>query len=112
MAVQPEVTTVFDSSGDNTAQAGLARGCYLAWLEVTNPNNVDGFIQFFDAATGSVTVGTTTPKLSFLVPANGGNDKVFAHPIHFNTALTYACATTATGSGALATGLIVNLGVL
>ena len=109
------LTTVFDADGDNTAQVIKASAGRLYFLEISNPNDADAFIQLFDVAAGSVSVGTTTPKLSLFVPAGDGTkdgamDKVFAIPVHFGTAITYACTTTATGNGDPATGLIVNAG--
>lgn len=106
-------STVFDADGDNTAQQIKASAGKLYGLEVSNPNTVDAYIQLFDLATGSVTVGTTTPKQSYLVPGgdginNGAMDKVFTIPVSFATAITYACTTTATGSGDPTTGLVVN----
>ena len=103
----------FDSDGDNTAQAIIAKAGELYALEVSNPNNVDGYIQLFDLATGDVTVGATTPKQSFLAPAGdgtqeGGMDKFWPNGMVFDTAITYACTTTATGGTALSTGLVVN----
>jgi hypothetical protein len=110
----PGLDTTFDGDGDNTAQAGKASATGLHHIECSNPNSADAYLQLFDLATGSVTVGTTVPKLSLLVPAGDGTkdgamDKFFGPPIKFGTALTYACTTTATGSGDPTTGLIVNL---
>lgn len=107
-------STLFDSDGDNTAQAAKTSAGSLYGLEVSNPNSTDAFIQIFDLATGSVTVGTTTPKLSFFVPAGNGTDdgamdKSFVVPIDFGTAITYACTTTATGGTDPTTGLVVNV---
>lgn len=105
-----QIVPFFDSDGDNTAQAVRTTSGYLHFLEVSNPNGTDAFIQLFDAATGDVSVGTTTPALSLLVPANGAMDKHFPVPMKFETAITYACTTTATGSGDPTTGLVVNAG--
>jgi hypothetical protein len=107
--------TVFDSDGDNTAQQAKASAGNLYFIEVSNSNTADAYIQLFDAATGSVTVGTTTPKQTYLVPAASGSnrgamDKTFTIPITFSTAITYACTTSATGSGDPSAGLIVNIG--
>lgn len=100
----------FDSDGDNSAQAARSVGGLLLGIEVSNPNSADAFIQIFDAVAADVTVGTTTPDLSFFVPANGAMDKDFASaPIQFHKAITYACTTTATGNGDPATGLVVNI---
>ena len=113
MATPLHLRPHFDSSGDETAQAMKTSGGGLYYLHVTNINAVDAFIQLFDVAAGSVTVGTTTPTLSFLVPAgsgslNGAFTETFSPPIDFGVAITYACATSATGNGALGTALIVN----
>lgn len=104
----------FDADGDNTAQTVKTTGGRIHYLEVSNPNATDAYIQFYDAAAGSVTVGTTTPVQSFLVPAgdgtkDAGTEKTFNFPWKFNDAITYACTTTATGSTDPTTGLVVNI---
>ena len=78
----------------------------LCLLEVRNPNAAEAWLQLFDHA--APTVGTTTPVLSFYVPASGGNDKMFTVPIEFATAIKYACTTTPTGAVGPAVGLTVN----
>ena len=110
---QEACSMLFDSDGDNTAQVVKAAAGKLYGLEVSNPNATDAWIQLFDVAAGSVTVGTTTPNQSYLVPAGngvdyGGMDKDFTIPINFVTAITYACTTTPTGAGNPTIGLIVN----
>lgn len=107
------LSTVFDSDGDNTAQQIKASAGRLYALEISNPNSSDAYVQLFDLATGSVTVGMTTPKQSYFVPAgdgtkDGARDLYLTIPIGFDTAITYACTTTATGSGDPAVGLICN----
>lgn len=104
-----ETVTVFDSDGDNTAQAAKLIGGYLSYINVYNPNAAVAFLQLFDVATGSVTVGSTTPKQSYFIPAQGAFERSFETPLHFHTAITYACTTTATGSTDPTTGLTVNL---
>lgn len=104
----------FDSDGDNTAQTIKAGPGWLYMLEVSNPNTADAFIQLFDALAADVTVGTTTPKHSFLVPAGasatqrGAMDRVWVEGLAFETGITYACTTTPTGNGDPTTGLTVN----
>jgi len=87
------------------------------YIHVSNVNTDEkAYIQFFDAAAGDVIVGTTTPKLSLLVPTAsssnepGGLDVYFPHGISFDTAISYACTKTPTGSDDPTTGLTVNIG--
>ena len=110
----PGLSVKFDSDGDNTAQSVVQTDSRLYGVQCSNINTEDAFIQFFDVASGSVTVGTTAPMFSLLVPAGdgtnrGGNDPLPTIPIEFNTAMTYACTTTPTGNGNPTTGLTVNI---
>ena len=107
------VDTLFDSDADNTAQALKTSAGVLYGIFVYNITTSDAFCQFFDLATGSVTVGTTTPKFTLLIPRGngtfyGGFARDFASPIEFGTAITYACTTTPTVSGDPTTGLTFN----
>lgn len=107
--------TLFDSDGDNTAQACKTSAGDLHYIHIVNTNSADAYLQLFDVAAASVTVGTTTPKLTFLVPAGNGTDaggfteNFELYPLHFEAAITYSCTTTATGNGDPTTGLTVNL---
>lgn len=107
--------TLFDSDGDNTNQVVKSNPGRIYNVEVSNINNADAFLQLFDALTANVTVGTTAPKLSFLVPKGntvdyGAMEKQFGDsPLEFGVGIIYACTTTATGNGDPTTGLIVNI---
>ena len=106
--------TLFDSSGDNSAQVCRSSGGYLDAIEVINPNTAQVFLQIFDRAATGVSVGTTTPNLVFHIPpgngtTSGARSEVFYRPISFINAVTYACTTTATGSGNPTTGLTVSM---
>ncbi len=72
-------------------------------------NNVaaDVYLQWFDVASGSVTLGTTVPKFATWLPANGGDKEYLGGEgkIAFATDLTLAATTTPTGSTAPATGV-------
>ena len=94
----------------NTATAIKSSAGNIYLLHVENPNSSKAYLQFYDVAAGSVTVGTTTPKLSLLIPATGGHDGYLPIPIAFGTAITVAATTTATGGAAPTTGLLVNIG--
>lgn len=98
----------FDSDGDNTAQVLKAGLGNLYSLDVINSNAANAFVQLFDVAAGSVTVGSTTPNYVLFVPANGSISKDFPMPLSFATAITYACTTTPTGNGDPTTGLTVS----
>lgn len=106
--------TLFDSDGDNAAAEVKSSAGSLYGIDVQNINTADAWLQLFDVANGSITVGTTPPKLSFRVPKGDGTDYggvilLFDPPIAFATAINYACTTTATGNGDPSTGLIANL---
>ena len=99
-------TPHFDADADNSVQTIKASPGQLHLLEVTNLNASAAYVQLFDAS--APTVGTTTPTLSFYVPASGAMDKCFTVPIDFAVAIKYACTTTATGSTDPAVGLVLN----
>lgn len=101
-------TPFFDADGDNTAQALKASAGNLYSLHVVNTNGTDAYVQIFNVAAGSVTVGTTTPNYVLFVPANGAVEEKWAIGMAFGTAITYACTTTATGNGDPDTGLVVS----
>lgn len=56
------------------------------------------YVQIFNLATGSVTLGTTSPTLSIGIPASGGATVNFDKGIAFGTAISFACTTTRSGS--------------
>lgn len=79
---------------------------------VYNPNSADAFLHFYNIASGSVTVGTSTRKRTLWIPAGGAIDTVFTIPIEFDTAISTAATTTITGSSAPSTGLLVDVDYL
>lgn len=106
--------TLRDTSITNSDEALKASAGSLYGFEAHNPNTVDAYIQFYDASTASVSVGVTTPKLSFIIPAGAGTDRrgatshKFDPPIKFGTAITYAATTgfdNGTAPGTALTGL-------
>lgn len=104
-------TPYFNSALSSTKQAVKASAARLYGYHIQNPNiSVDAYVQFFDLASASVTVGTTVPTFTLWVPAGGGVDVYTGTaPINFLTAITIAATTTSTGSTAPATGLLTNL---
>jgi hypothetical protein len=73
--------------------AGNLYGWYLY-----NPNSSVAYCQIFNATTGSVTLGTTTPDLALAIPATSGANLEVSNGLTFATAISFACTTTRTGS--------------
>jgi len=95
----------------NTATAVKASAGNLYYYHVYNSNAADAFLQLYNVAQGSVTVGTTTPDLTLAIPAGGVLDGSFdGAPFSFSTAITIAATTTITGGSAPSTGLLVAMG--
>lgn len=73
-----------------------------------NPNTDPVYIQIFDVS-GTVTLGTTTPKLSFGVPKGGGANLEFLRGIPFANAIKIAATTTPTGSSAPSSAVLAEI---
>ena len=78
-----------------------------------NQSGAVAYVQVFDAATsGAVTLGSTTPVLSFGLPAAaslpGGGNLEWSNGIHFASGIQIAATTTATGSTAPSTAIDCN----
>ena len=100
----------FDADCDNTAQSVKAGSGNLKGWYISNTNTAVAYVQIYNIASGSVTVGTSTPTLSLGIPPNDGAANVLSEPgIGFGTQISVACTTTATGSTDPTTGLVVNL---
>jgi hypothetical protein len=104
------VDTYRNTALSNTATAIKASaGSYYGW-HYYNPNTSDVFVQLYDVAAASVVVGTTTPKITHWVPAQGAlDDWPLAIPITFSTAITIAVTTTATGGTAPSSAILVDV---
>jgi len=95
----------FLETGSSTAVLVKANLTWLHSMEVENPNTTQVYIQLFDAkAVSDVTVGTTTPDQTYVVPAGDGTDngakiKDYSDPLRFHKGLVFAVTTTATGNG-------------
>lgn len=99
-----------------TAQLVNAGQTDVHWKHVWNQDSSDTFLHFYDAATaGAVTVGTTTPKVTFAVPASSGLDdgsptiKFKSEGLRFNNGVVVAATTTVGGSSAPTNGLLLNV---
>lgn len=72
-------------------------------------NSAASYIQFFDLATGSVTLGTTVPKFVVVVPPGGYVDDPVIAGVTFATALTVAATITRTGASSPANGVAATI---
>jgi hypothetical protein len=81
--------------------AGTLHGYY-----VYNPNATAQFVQIFNTAAASVTVGTTTPLFMLTIPATSAAN-LWMSPVGvaFGTAMSWAATSTAGGNGAPTTAL-------
>jgi hypothetical protein len=82
-------------------------GTFGGFINLFNPNTATTYIQVFNKASGSVTVGTTTPDFVITLPgiasASGtGSDRnlEITCGLAMSTGITVAATTTATGSTA------------
>jgi hypothetical protein len=82
------------------ASAGSLKGWYIY-----NPNTAAAFVQFYNTASGSVTVGTTNPLFMVTVPPGSATNVAFPGGIAFGTAMSWAATSTAGGNGAPTTAL-------
>ena len=81
----------------------------VAGLAIGNPNAAIAYIQFFDALTGGVTVGTTVPTFVVQIPASSAVNLPLLPGVDFATGIVIAATTTATGLTALGAGCNVTL---
>lgn len=89
----------------STAQAIKASAGNLYGYYIYNPNAAAVFVQFYNTASGSVTVGTTTPLFMLTIPAASAANLAFTVAITFGTAMSWAATSTAGGNGAPTTAL-------
>ncbi len=101
---------------DETEDQVKATAGQVYWIHAMNVTAAVLYLQVYNATAASVTVGTTTPDLTFPLATQGdtnGAGFVLSIPngIAFSTAITIACTTTISGSaGPAANGCVVNLG--
>jgi hypothetical protein len=101
------VTPVGHTSGGLSAATGsigatatavkASAGQVYGWF-FYNSNASVSYVQFFNTATGSTTVGTTTPVYSLGIPASSGANVMMPIGIAHSTAITIAITTTRAGS--------------
>ncbi len=105
-----------DLSTTVTAVKASAGNLYSVTIISPSDATADAYVQVFNVAAASVTLGTTAPDLVFkcpfgktvtflVVPGDDDNDQ-------FSTAISHAATTTATGSTALGTVSLPDVAVL
>lgn len=89
----------------STAQAIKASAGTLVGYYIYNPNSSAQFVQFYNTAQGSVTVGTTNPLFMLTIPAASAANLWMPGGIAFGTAMSWSATSTAGGNGAPTTAL-------
>lgn len=99
----------YTGSITNTAVAVDASAGTLWGYYFYNPNASACYVQFWNTAQGSVTVGTTAPILSLAIPATGAANVQFAVGHAFSTAITIAATTARAGGTACGSNIDANV---
>jgi hypothetical protein len=86
------------------ASAGQLYGWYIY-----NSNDEVSYVNFYDIAQGSVTVGSSNVKLQLAIPAGAGANVMGTHGIPFGTAITVSATKTEGTNTAPDAGLSVQL---
>lgn len=112
-------TSIFRSLDlDETEEEIKATAGQIYWIHAMNLTAATLFLKIYNATAASVTVGTTTPVLTFPIPTQGdtnGAGFVFSitNGVAFSTAITVAVTTGVADSdttGPAANGCVVNIG--
>ena len=105
------VTPIILNAMTNSAKAIKGSAGQLFMLQCGNTNSTEVYVQIYNIASGSVTVGTSTPTLSIPIAATGtGGFTLSLQGLQFGTAISAAATTTATGGTAPSTALDCNAG--
>lgn len=103
-------TPLLANAQGNTPKSIKTSGGVLGMLQCYNPNATPIYVQTYDIASGSVTVGTSTPNLSIPIAATSTGGFALANPgIKFLTAMSMAVTTSATGGTGPGTGADCNV---
>lgn len=100
--------SIYSGSITTTVTAIKTSAGQLYGWHIFNANATTIYVQIFNVATGSVTLGTTAPTMALGIPAGGGANVMTDSGIAFATAISVACTTTRTGSTAPASSVDLN----
>lgn len=93
-----------------TAAAVKASSTRLFTVNIDNTANAaKTYVHFYDALAANVTVGTTVPVKTLVVPASGGYDFYWVKPPAFAIGLTIAATTTVGGLTAPSSSVLINI---
>jgi hypothetical protein len=79
----------------------------MSFQAINNTESTTLYVHFYDALIADVTVGTTTPKLTYVIAAGGGCSISPPGGIRFNAGCAAACTTTIAGADAPAANACV-----
>lgn len=108
----------FNASGADGADTGVLTGTAVAvkasagqlyGYYIFNPNDEASFVNFYNIAQGSVTVGSSNVKLQLTIPAGMAANVSLPHGVAFGTAITVSATKTAGSATNPDTGLDVQL---
>jgi hypothetical protein len=100
VAATPQTTggcSIFNASVTTAASIKSSAGQIYGY-HILNTTTANAFVQIFNVASGSVTLGTTAPTLVLGIPAGGGAALSIEAGVAFSTAITIAATTTRNGS--------------
>ena len=111
MALSQVGGTLYSSTALGATKAVVRAGACLVFnIHAFNSHATDvSYVQFFDALTADVTVGSTTPTFVIALAPKTGATLSMNCPRRFATGVIVACTSTATGSGAPAADALLNL---
>jgi hypothetical protein len=93
-------TALTSSYAQIKTSAGTLAGYYIY-----NPNATAVYVQFWNALTANVTIGTTTPYFMLTIPPTSAANLWMAPGVRFSTAMGWSATSTAGGTGAPTTAL-------
>lgn len=111
VALENTNATVNSTSSDggtaltSTAQAIKASAGKLKGYYIYNPNATASYVNIYNTAQGSVTVGTTSPLFQLTIPPASAANLWMESGVNFSTAISWSATSTAGGTGAPTTAL-------
>lgn len=103
------VSLFFNAAISNTAVSVKSSGGNLYGFDILNTNASIVYVQVFNVASGSVTVGTTTPVKVIPLTASEEKHISFSIPESYSTAISIAATTGATNGTAPGSAIVVNM---